>query len=137
MTVLEKSYEEKVNEIISLSFKILYECNPNRIGWEKHSINVNDDIKGIKLNNSLPTDEYYLYLCYKHLLGEDLLEDIWYINEGFSQWVEKFETGKCSIHDTLNVYTFENLDKRIAEYEAIVKKAWDIRCKWVETVKIS
>ena len=136
MGTLEKSFEEQVDTIINLSFKILYECNPNRKGWEKHSINVNDDIKGIKLNDTLPTNEYYLHQCYKDLLGDELLNELWEVNEGFSQWVEIFESGRCSIHDSIHVYTIENLEKHISKYRQVVEKAWNIRCNWIETVKI-
>ena len=136
METLKKSFEEQVDSIIGSSFKILYECNPNREGWEKHSVNVNDDIKGVKLNNTLPTNKYYLYQCYSGLLGEELLDELWHINEGFSQWVEIFESGRCSIHDNIHVYTIENLEKLIAKYEPIAEKAWNIRCNWIETVKI-
>lgn len=130
-----KSLMDKVNEIIGLSFKILYESNPNRKGWDNHPVNVNDDIKGVKLNDTVSTDAYYLYECYSDLLGEEMVDKLWHINEGFSLWVEKFENGLCSINDAINVYTIENLEKLIAEYEPIVNKAWDIRCNWIESVK--
>lgn len=131
-----KSYSEQVENIIGLSFKILYESNPNRIGWELHTLDVNEDIKNVKFKDTLPTNVYYLYQCYMDLLGEELLEELWNINEGFSMWVETFESGHTSINNMLNVYTIENLESKIQKYEPIVQKAWQIRCNWIETVKL-
>ena len=111
-----KSYSEQVENIIGLSFKILYESNPNRIGWELHTLDVNEDIKNVKFKDTLPTNVYYLYQCYKDLLGEELLEELWNINEGFSMWIETFESGCTSINNMLNVYTIENLESKIKKY---------------------
>lgn len=127
-----KSYSEQVENIIGLSFKILYESNPNRIGWELHTLDVNEDIKNVKFKDTLPTDVYYLYQCYMDLLGDELLEELWNINEGFSMWIETFESGRTSINNMLNVYTVENLESKIKKYEPIVQKAWQIRCNWIK-----
>lgn len=134
MAKLIKSLENRCNNLLDLVGKILYESNPNRKGWELHEMKTFSEFT---LKDTLfITNNYNLYECYKsHLVEAEIMGALWDIEDGFALWVDTFKSGRTSIDKMLNVYTVENLEKMLNEYEPIAKKAWTIRENWINENK--
>lgn len=121
--MIETSYETQVSHILSSCSKILYEDNPNRVGWVSHKNNYTD--KPLR-EDSTKNDMYYLYFSYMNNHSV-LLDEIINIDATFYNFVETFKSGTTSIHNMINYYTVEGLEERINRYTKIVDEALNIR----------
>jgi len=111
-----ESLEERTNRIMNEAFRIAYESNPTRIGWELHEVDC--DFLITNEADKRP-DAYYMIECY---CDEDLYAEIIGLTERVPMWIGTYLSGRCSLHATMHVYTPENLEKLLNEAEQVVLK---------------
>ena len=120
-----KSYEDQLNYIFESQYIITNEDNPCRKGWDLHTVELFTEKK---ITGQSP-NKYYLFECY---LNENLKDALFEIEDFFSGWIDTYINGKTSIYNLVNVYTPENLEKKITYYTSIVNEALKKRAIFLE-----
>lgn len=111
-----KSIEQRVNQLFSITNKIANEANPYRDKqWKRHEMS---SILRIKNPKFIKAECYYLFEVY---LKEDLQDKMWDILEGFSMWLDTFQSGRTSLKAMIEVFTPENLEKILSKHEENAK----------------
>ena len=132
------SYKEQIDGIFLMQSIITNESNPFR-SWQINNLEVFTDKQLIPLNENV----FYLYEFYEKELENtiitdeygkesNLLNELFYIEDFFGGWIDTFLNGNTSIYNMLNVYTVENLEKKIKHYANVINLANEIRLNWID-----
>lgn len=116
-----ESCDERTNRIMNEAFRIAYESNPTRIGWELHEVDCDFQIT---VEADKRPDAYYMMECY---CDEDQQSEIIGITESVPAFISTYLSGRCSLHASLHVYTPERLEKILDEAEQVVIKFRKLR----------
>lgn len=121
---MERSLEERVDAVLKRAFSLAYEDNPSRTEWPLHPVDADFEIVRPEDNRG---DAYYMAEIY---LPEYLFDELVGVTEALPAFVDTYLSGKTSLHNLLNVFTPDNLEKKVTHAEQVVTQADNLRAEF-------
>jgi hypothetical protein len=119
--ILIESLEDKSFRVLSKAFSFAYEDNPARTEWPLHPINADFQILNPKHQKG---DVYYMAELY---LDTEKFDALISLTESLPSFIDTYFSGRCSLHDTLNVYTPEKLESLVDKADILISEIDTLR----------